>query len=73
MTSPEAIEAYRRMGPNGRLQLTLDAIRDNTPALLEGTPEVVRRRFELIRRRNDEFNEVVCRKLMEAEAHDEGR
>jgi hypothetical protein len=39
-----------------RLKLTLEMIRENTPYLLRGTPEQVARRFELLRRQNDERN-----------------
>lgn len=39
-----------------RLKLTLEMIRESTPALFQGPPEVVARRFELLRRQNDERN-----------------
>jgi hypothetical protein len=42
-------------------------IRDNTPYLLQGPPDVVERRFELLRRQNDDRNrrmlEVIARSL----------
>lgn len=48
-----------------RLKLTLEMIRESTPALFQGPPEVVARRFELLRRQNDERNrrmlEVIAR------------
>jgi hypothetical protein len=53
MLSRETIEMYRRMTVSERLKLTLDAIDENTPYLLKGPPDVVKRRFELIRREND--------------------
>lgn len=56
MLSRETLEQYRRMTDSQRLQLTLQMIRESTPALLEGPPEVVERRFELLRRQNDERN-----------------
>ncbi len=56
MLSREALEEYRRMTDSQRLQLTLQMIRESTPALLQGPPEVVDRRFELLRRQNDERN-----------------
>jgi len=56
MLSRETLERYRRMTNAERLQLTLQMIREATPALLEGPPEVVDRRFELLRRQNDERN-----------------
>ena len=56
MLSEETLESYRRMTPAERLRLTLEMIRENTPYLLRGTPEQVDRRFELLRRQNDERN-----------------
>ncbi|RIK81731.1 MAG: hypothetical protein DCC68_07865 [Planctomycetota bacterium] len=53
MLSRETIEMYRRMTVGERLKLTLEAIDENTPYLLHGPPDVVDRRFELIRREND--------------------
>lgn len=66
MLSKEAIEAYRKMGPARRLELTLQAIRENTPHLFVGTPEVVKRRFALMRKNNDEFNRLVRERLGKA-------
>jgi hypothetical protein len=45
------------MTPGERLEMTLAMMRENMPYFLEGPPEVVRRRFELIRKENDERNE----------------
>ena len=56
MLSEETLERYRCMTPAERLKLTLQMIRDATPFLLQGTPEQVDRRFELLRRQNDERN-----------------
>ncbi len=56
MLSRETLEQYRRMTPGERLQLTLQMIEENVPYLLRGTPEQVDRRFELLRRQNDERN-----------------
>jgi hypothetical protein len=56
MLSPETLEDYRRMTASQRLRLTLEMIRDATPYLFQGTPEQVDRRFELLRRQNDERN-----------------
>ena len=56
MLSQESLEEYRRMSNAERLKLTLQMIRENTPYLLRGTPEQVDRRFELLRRQNDERN-----------------
>ncbi len=56
MMSRETAERYRRMTPSERLKLTLEMIRENTPYLLQGPPEVVERRFQLLRLQNDERN-----------------
>ncbi len=56
MLSRETLEQYRRMTPSERLRLTLQMIREETPYLLRGPAEVVDRRFELLRRQNDERN-----------------
>jgi len=56
MLSKETLDEYRRMSTSQRLKLVLDMIRENTPALLEGPPDKVDRRFELIRRENDARN-----------------
>ena len=56
MLSRETLERYRHMTGAERLQLTLQMIRDNTPALLEGSSEIVARRFERLRRENDARN-----------------
>jgi hypothetical protein len=63
MLSQETLEQYRRMTPGERLELTLKMIEANEPALLEGPPEVVQRRFELLRRENDLRNENMLRAL----------
>ena len=56
MLSRETLDEYRRMTTAQRLKLVLEMIRENTPALVAGPPEVVDRRFELLRRQNDERN-----------------
>jgi hypothetical protein len=66
MLSQEALDAYRRMTPGERLTLTLRAIRESTPYLLYGSDEVVSRRFELIRRENDERNRAMLTRLAAA-------
>jgi hypothetical protein len=53
MLSRETLERYRRMTISERLRITLDLIRENTPFLFQGPPEIVDRRFELLRREND--------------------
>ncbi len=54
MLSPETLERYRRMTPGERLALTLKLTEESEPYLFYGTPEQVRRKFELLRRQNDE-------------------
>lgn len=53
MRSRETLEAYRQMSPGERLALTFTMIRENTPYLLAGKPDVVDRRFQLLNREND--------------------
>jgi hypothetical protein len=61
MLSPESLERYRRMSLSERLELVLQMIREETPHLLAGPPDVVDRRFELLRRENDLRNEAMLR------------
>ena len=63
MLHPETLEAYRRMTPGERLQLTLEMIQENTPYLFVGTPEQVDRKFELLQRQNDERNRRMLQGL----------
>jgi len=56
MLHSETLEAYRRMTTSERLQLTLEMTAANTAYLFLGTPEQVDRKFELLRRQNDERN-----------------
>ena len=56
MLSRETLEMYRRMTTAERLKLALEMSDAATPYLLKGTPEQVDRRFELLRRQNDERN-----------------
>jgi hypothetical protein len=56
MLSRETLQQYRQMTPAERLRLTLEMIRENTPYLLRGTPQQIDRRFELLRRQNDQRN-----------------
>lgn len=67
MLSRETLSAYRRMTPSERLALTLQAMRESGPYLLRGTKEVVDRRFELLRRENDERNRRLLEGLAAAE------
>lgn len=67
MLSRETIEWYRRMTPGERLTLTLRACRESQPYLLYGSPELVERRFALLRQQNDERNHALLEALAEAE------
>jgi len=59
MLSRETLERYRQMTPGERLALTLKLTKESEPFLLYGTPEQVERKFELMRRENDERNRRV--------------
>jgi len=61
MLSQETLAEYRRMTPGQRLEFAFAMIRENTPYLLKGRPEVVNRRFELLERENDLRNEGILR------------
>ncbi|MSR26257.1 MAG: hypothetical protein EXS06_04460 [Planctomycetaceae bacterium] len=63
MLSQETLDAYRRMTPGERLAIALEMTQANLPALLEGSPSVVARRFELLRRENDLRNEAIRRAI----------
>ena len=54
MLSREALESYRRMTVSERAQLVLEMMRAHFPMLLVGPSDVVDRKFELLRRQNDE-------------------
>ncbi|MFN0052958.1 MAG: hypothetical protein ACKV0T_12290 [Planctomycetales bacterium] len=69
MLSRETLERYRQMTSAERFELTLQMIHDSLPALFEGPPEVVDRRFELLRRENDLRN----RNMLEGIARTSGR
>jgi len=73
MLSRETLEDYRRMTPGQRLSLALRMTTENTPSLFAGPPEVVARRFELLRRQNDERNLRMCEAMARAERRHEAR
>ena len=56
MLSRETLEMYRRMTPGQRLKLACEMSDQASQDLLKGPPDVVARRFELLRRQNDERN-----------------
>ena len=66
MLSSETLENYRRMTPSQRLELTFALIHDSAPWLLVGSSDLVDRKFQLIRRENDERNENILRALARA-------
>jgi len=62
MLSKETLQRYREMTIQERGALVLQAMEENWPAMFVGTDEKIDRRFELLRRQNDERN----RSMLEA-------
>jgi hypothetical protein len=56
MLSRATLQAYQRMTAGERLKLACEMSDQAALDLLQGPPEVVARRFELLRRQNDERN-----------------
>ena len=71
MMSDLQIQQYRNMTNSQRLEFTLQRIREEWPLLTQGTPDVVARRFELLRRENDERNHNMRVRLAYARNCDE--
>jgi len=71
MLCRETLEEYRRMTPGQRLDLTLRMIRENEPYLFQGPPEIVQRRFELLRRQNDARNRAMLKGIARSKRCDE--
>jgi hypothetical protein len=71
MLSRETLEGYRRMTPGERLALTFQLTDEATPYLFAGTPEQVRRKFELLRRQNDERNQRILAGIARTRRTDE--
>lgn len=67
MLSPRSLEAYRQMTPAQRLRLTLNLSRSAWAAMLVGSDEVVRRRFERLRQQNDVRNDRLCEAFRESQ------
>ena len=67
MLSPETIERYRQMTPSDRLRLTLELQAGNERFLLHGTPDQVRRKFELLERENSARNEAMLTAIARSE------
>ena len=57
--SAETAARLRSMSAADRLRLTLRMIDEAVPFLTRGTPEEVRRRFDLLRHENDERNRAI--------------
>jgi hypothetical protein len=53
MLSKETLDEYRRMTPGERLELALRMTEEQLRHMVDGLPDVVDRRFELLRREND--------------------
>jgi len=62
MLSRATLQSYRQMTPGERLKLACDLSDQAALDLLQGPPDVVARRFELLRLQNDERN----RRMLEA-------
>lgn len=73
MLSRETLERYRRMTPGERLALTFQLTDESTPYLFFGTPEQIKRKFELLRRQNDERNTRILAGIARARRIDEER
>lgn len=56
MLSKETLERYRRMTTGERAAIVVQSMRENWSAMFEGSDETIRKRFELLRRQNDERN-----------------
>ena len=67
MLSPETLQSYRRMTPGERLRLTLELQRDSERFLLVGTPQQVRRKFELLERENAARNRAMLMAIAASE------
>lgn len=61
MLSEETLARYRRMTPGERLELTFQMMRENTPFLLQGSEQLIDRRFELLQRENDARNRNMAK------------
>ncbi len=72
MLSERQINEYRKMALGDKLRLTLDMCRESTTYLLHGTPEQVRRKFELLRRENDLRNENMLKAIARTRWGDHG-
>jgi hypothetical protein len=67
MLSRETLERYRQMTPGERLAIAFKLTDEATPYLFAGTPEQVSRRFELLRRQNDDRNRRILEGIARAD------
>jgi len=67
MLSKKSDDRYRRLPLGEKLRLTLEMCRRHEPCLLVGTPDQVRRKFELIRLENDLRNANMLAAFARAE------
>lgn len=67
MMSQETLEEIRKMTLGERLAQSLEMMDANIPYLFKGTPKQVGRRFELLRRQNDERTRMLCEGLSRLE------
>jgi hypothetical protein len=70
MLSRETLEKYRRMTSGERLALTFRLTDEATPYLFAGPPGQVKKRFELLRRQNDERNKRILAGLKSLDPRD---
>lgn len=63
MLSKETLERYRRMTTSERAAIVVQSMRENWPAMFAGSDETVTKRFELLRRQNDERNRNILEGL----------
>ena len=59
MLSKETLERYRRMTTSERAVVVVQSMRENWPYMFSGSDEMIAKRFELLRRQNDERNRNI--------------
>ena len=67
MLSNDELNRIRRMTNSERLEMTLRMTSEGLAAMFEGPSDVVDRRFELLRRQNDERNRLMWEGLARAQ------
>jgi hypothetical protein len=63
MLSKETLERYRKMTTSERAVIVVQSMRENWPAMFEGSDIKVAKRFDLLRRQNDERNRNILEGL----------